>query len=70
MLKSLECVGWWVAYLILLSALGPCWFNWVLDLIGIWLGLALVGFATKGSGPGLDNNDSVVNGQYQTLPWA
>ena len=49
--------GWWavVAYRILLSAPGPFGFNWVLGLIGTWLGLGLGGFGTKGLGPGLDN---------------
>ena len=29
--------------------------NWVLELIGTWMGLGLGGFGTKGLGPGLDN---------------
>ena len=32
------------------------WFNWVLELIGTWLGLGVLTFETLGLGPGLDNN--------------
>ena len=45
-----------VAHRILVSALGPFGFNWVLDLFGTWLGLGLGGFLTKDLGPGLDNS--------------
>ena len=46
-----------VAHKILVSALGPFGFKWVLDLFGTWLGLGLGlgGFGTKGLRPGLDN---------------
>ena len=30
----------------------------VLDLIGTWLGLGIMGFGTKGLGTGLDNSDN------------
>ena len=33
----------------------PLGTNRVLELIGTWFGLGLVGFGTKGSGTGLDN---------------
>ena len=33
-----------MAYRILLSALGPFGYHWVLELIGTWLGLGLEGF--------------------------
>ena len=52
--------GWVVvAYRILLSAPGPFGFNWVLELIGTWLGLG--DFGTKGLGPELDNWQSQVH---------
>ena len=44
-----------VAYRILLSAPGPFGFNWVLVLIGTWLGFGLGDLGAKGLGPGLDN---------------
>ena len=42
-----------VANRILVSALGPFGFKWVLDLFGTWFGLGLGGSGTKGLGPGL-----------------
>ena len=38
----------------------PLGTNWVLELVGTWLGLGQGCFGTKGLGPGLDN--------YSTLP--
>ena len=45
--------GWWwwwvMAYRILLSAPGPFGFNWVLVLIGTWLGFGLRDLGAEGS---------------------
>ena len=41
----------------------------VLDLIGTWLGLGIMGFGTKGLGTGLDNSILVkVTKPWLTLP--
>ena len=60
----------------------PVGTNWVLKLIGTWLGLGQGVFETKGLGPGLNNyffdiftlctfflGILIINTQINTIPW-
>ena len=52
--------GLWVGFVLQHFSVSPSPLgtNWVLEVIGAWLGLGLGGFGTKGFGTGLDNKTS------------